>query len=89
MKRMSGFQKTLNLKNMKEALINYSGTQEELNKIWDMFHEMEVLGFISPDLWNRFYNACAGWVIEGDKVIDTRNDDKVVYEYSLGESYRA
>ena len=88
-KGTSNFQKALNLKNMKEALVNYSGTQDELYKIWHMFHEMEVLGFISPNLWERFYDETAGWVIEGDKVIDGRNGDKVIYEYSLGESYRA
>ena len=81
--------KTLNLKNMKETQVNYSGTQEEMNKIWDTLYQMVCLGFISNDLWMKFSDECQGWVIEGNKVIDTRHGDRVVYEYDLGETYRA
>lgn len=80
--------KALNLKNMKETLVNYSGTQDEFNKIWEGFYQMVCLGFISHDLWMKFSDECQGWIIDEDKVIDTRHGDRVIYEYSLGELYR-
>ena len=37
--------KALNLKNMKETIVNYSGDQKEFDKIWDGFyHRMGVHG---------------------------------------------
>ena len=47
--------KALNLKNMKETIVNYSGNQEEFNKIWDTFYQMSCIGFISQDTWRKFF----------------------------------
>lgn len=41
--------KLLNLKNMKETIVNYSGDQKEFDKIWDAFYEMACVGFIDSD----------------------------------------
>ena len=56
--------KALNLKNMKETIVNYSGTQEEFNKIWDAFYQMACIGFISQDTWRKFFDQCHGWYID-------------------------
>lgn len=47
--------KALNLKNMKETIVNYSGDQEEFNKIWDTFYQMACIDFISQDTWRKFF----------------------------------
>lgn len=52
--------KALNVKNMKETLVNYSGEQKELDKIWNTFWEMACLGFINQDEWKRFFDTCKG-----------------------------
>lgn len=68
--------KGLNIKNMKETLVNYcGGDQEEFNKIWDGFVQMANLGFITYDTWKKFFTEVAGWTIVGDKLIDIRWDD--------------
>ena len=42
--------KLLNLKNMKETIVNYSGDQKEFDKIWDAFYQMACIGFIDSDV---------------------------------------
>lgn len=81
--------KALNLKNMKETLINYSGLQDEMDKIWDTFHQMACMDFISHDVWMKFFNECSGWVIVGDNVIDAKHDNKVVWVYNPETTYKA
>ena len=41
--------KLLNLKNMKETIVNYSSDQKEFDKIWDALYEMACIGFIDSD----------------------------------------
>ena len=56
--------KLLNLKNMKETIVNYSGDQKEFDKIWDSFYDMTWFGFISYDTWGKFIDHCAGcWCV--------------------------
>ena len=81
--------KALNLKNMKETLINYSGFQNEMNKIWDIFHQMACMDFISHETWMKFFDECSGWVINGDNVIDTKRDNKVIWVYNPETTYKA
>ena len=56
--------KALNMKNMKETIVNYSGDQKEFDKIWDAFYQMACIGFISNDVWEKFYKQCAGWYVD-------------------------
>lgn len=56
--------KALNLKNMKETIVNYSGDQKEFDKIWDGFYQMACIGFISKDTWEKFSDQCAGWYVD-------------------------
>ena len=78
--------KALNLKTMKEALINYSSDSRDLEKIWDGFHMMYLIGFISSDTWTKFFDQCKGWYITSDlkEVRDSENDDKLVWSFSKG-----
>ena len=87
--------KALNLKNMKETLVNYSGDQKEFDKIWDGFYQMACIGFISQDTWRKFYDQCAGWYIDSENpcVRDERNCpngvDSIVWEYTADAEYKA
>lgn len=56
--------KALNLKNMKEKLVNYSECQSEFNKIWDAYYMMSCIGFIDQDTWKKFFDQCGGWYVD-------------------------
>lgn len=88
---MKNTAKALNLKNMKETLINYSGEQKELENIWNWFWHMATMGFITRDTWNRFYDQCAGWYVtdDGSCVRDMNRDDALVWEYTGDAVYTA
>ena len=87
--------KALNLKNMKETIVNYSGDQKEFDKIWNAFYQMVCIDFIIQDIWKKFFDQCAGWYIdeENDCVRDERNCpegvDFIVWEYTPDAEYRA
>lgn len=87
--------KALNLKNMKETLVNYSGSTKEFDKIWDNFYQMACMDFISQETWNKFFDQCAGWYIdeENQRVMDDRHCpegvDSVVWVYTPDAEYRA
>ena len=83
--------KGLNVKNMKETLVNYSGMQSELEKIWNTFYEMACLGFISDDAWDKFSAQCHGWYVtdDGSEVRDSAHDDKVIWAYTPHAEYQA
>ena len=87
--------KLLNLKNMKEALVNYSGDNEELNKIWDALHTMACIGFIDYDTWKKFFDQCHGWYVDEENacVRDEFNThegvDSIVWEYTSDAEYKA
>jgi len=83
--------KGLNLKNMKETLVNWSGSTEDLEKIWDTFYAMCTMRFISHDTWKKFYDECAGWYVteDGAEVRDSERDDKLIWAYTSDAEYRA
>lgn len=87
--------KSLNLKNMKETLVNYSGDQVEFSKIWDMFYQMTFIGFISFETWVNFSEQCRGWYYdeEGNCIRDERHCqegvDSIVWKYTPNSRYRA
>lgn len=85
--------KALNLKNMKETIVNYSGNRKEFYQIWDGFYLMACIGFISRDAWVKFSDQCAGWYVdEGNACVrDERNChggvDAIVWEYTPDAEY--
>ena len=87
--------KALNLKNMKETIVNYSGDHEEFDKIWDAFYMMACIGFISQDTWKKFSDQCAGWYVDDENacVRDGQHCpegvDSIVWEYTPDAEYRA
>lgn len=88
--------KSLSIKNMKETLVNYcGGDQEEYNKIWDTFHGMRCLGFISNEAWKKFFEQTSSWTIDGDYLIDIKTEE-IIFDFNNGdrnnreyEEYRA
>lgn len=86
--------KMLNLKNMKETIVNYSGDQKEFDKIWDSFYQMSFLGFISYETWQKFSDHCAGWYIDEENacVRDERHSfegiDSIVWQYTADAEYQ-
>ena len=83
--------KALNLKNMKETYVNYSGTQDEMDMIWNGFYRMACIGFISRDTWTKFYDKCKGWYIDENLacVRDSANEDEIVWAYTPDAEYKA
>lgn len=87
--------KAINLKNMKETIVNYSGDQNEFDKIWDAFYKMACIGFIDCDTWDIFSNQCAGWYIDEESacVLDQRHChngvDSIVWRYTPDAEYKA
>lgn len=88
--------KALNLKNMKEAIINYSGSQEEFDKIWDAFYQMSCVGFISQDIWIKFFNQCRGWYVDEESAcicdachLLADGTDSIVWMYKPDAEYKA
>ena len=82
--------KLLNLKNMKETIVNYSGDQREFDKIWDTFYQMSVIGFIDQDTWKKFFDQCNGWYVD-DKICGIRDDKTgaVIWKYNPMTEYKA
>lgn len=86
--------KLLNLKNMKETIVNYSGDQKEFDKIWDAFYQMACIGFISQDTWIKFFAQCVGWYVDEENacVRDKRNCpegvDAIVWRYVPYSEYK-
>jgi hypothetical protein len=87
--------KALNLKNMKETIVNYSETCDEFEKIWDTYYMMTCIGFISQDTWEKFFEQCAGWYVDEENacVRDERNCpegvDSIVWKYNSERKYQA
>ena len=87
--------KELNLKNMKETLVNYSRDQEEFSKIWDGFYQMAYLGFISRETWMKFARQCHGWYYDEycdcirDELHCPEGGDSIVWKYTPDAKYRA
>lgn len=83
--------KNLNLKNMKETLINYSECQSEFDKIWHAFYEMACVGFIDQNTWRKFYDQCKGWYVSEDEteIRDSEREDKLVWKYTSESEYKA
>ena len=87
--------KLLNLKTMKETLVNYSGNQEEFSKIWDMFYDLVCMRFISWETWMKFTEQCRGWYYDEycNCIRDERSCqegvDSIVWKYTPNDEYHA
>ena len=83
--------KNLNLKNMKETLVNYSEFQSEFDRIWHTFYEMACMGFISQDTWKKFYEQCKGLYVDeaNAEIRDSEQDDKIIWKYNPETFYHA
>lgn len=85
--------KSFNIKNMKEALVNFSGDQKAFAGIYTGFLRMARMGFISEETWEKFRDEVAGWYIweDGKRVCmrDARQDDGIIWEYTPDELYKA
>lgn len=87
--------KALNLKNMKETIVNFSGDQKDFDKIWDAFYQMACIGFIEQEVWKSFFDQCAGWYVDEENacVRDERNSpngvDSIVWEHTPDAEYKA
>ena len=87
--------KLLNLKNMKETIVNYSGDQKEFDKIWDAFYQMACIGFIDSNTWKKFFAQCRGWYVDEENacVRDEFNTpecvDSIVWKYTGEAEYKA
>ena len=87
--------KLLNLKNMKETIVNYSGDQKEFDKIQDAFYKMASIGFIDSNTWQKFSDQCRGWYVDEENacVRDELNApscvDSIVWQYTPDAEYRA
>ena len=86
-------EKRLTAKNMKETLVNWcDGDPKEYEKIYSLFVEMDKMGFISSYDWLMFGKDTWGWKIEGNYLIDTEEDNTVIFDFNsikYGGEYRA
>ena len=77
--------KTLNLKNMKETLVNYSGgDRDEFERIWNAFRDMRMLGFITPETWDKFFDQTASWCIDDDMHLINSLTGEVIFDFDNG-----
>ena len=87
--------KSLNLKNMKETIVNYSGEQKEFDRIWDAFYQMACVGFVSQDTWGKFVSQCGGWYVDDenacirDEWYCPEGVDSIVWKYTPDAEYKA
>lgn len=73
--------KALNVKNMKETLVNYSaGCYEDYEKMWNTFREMRMMGFISTEVWNKFFDQTKSWTIVDGILYDTEKE-KMIFDF--------
>jgi len=59
--------KGLNLKNMIEE---YKNAKCKMEKVWETFYNMHMMGFISSDTWAKFFDKCKDLHYEEDALFD-------------------
>lgn len=62
--------RTLNAKEIINALAIYSDDQRDLNEHWDTFNLMRRMGFITEEEWAKVFGTCSSWAFEGGKLVD-------------------
>lgn len=81
--------KNLNLKNMKETIVNYAGYQENFDKIWETFFNMVCFGFISRETWEKFYNQTKDWYVDEENACIREGTDTIIWKYTPEKEYKA
>lgn len=81
--------KNLNLKNMKETIVNYAANQKEFDKIWDTFYNMACMGFILPGTWKKFFEQTSSWYVDEKNACIRDETDNIIWEYTPDEEYKA
>ena len=81
--------KALNLKNMKETYINMTGSNEEMERIYNAFWEMSCLGFVKPETWTKFFNWAYYLHMSGDGESVLGEHDEIIWTYNPGSEYHA
>ena len=78
--------KELNVKNMKEALVNNAEDQESMDRIWYNFFDLANLGFIDINVWSEFMDQTKGWYFYEDDMMtcirDREDGDGIVWEFA-------
>lgn len=82
--------KYVSVKAMKEAYVNYTGDQEEMNKLYDSLHVVACAGLIGSNVWAKFSEDVAGWYYDDEfgAVVDDRTDE-VIWCYNPHKEYKA
>lgn len=82
--------KYVSVKAMKEAYVNYTGDQEEMNKLYDSLYTVACAGLIDSSVWEKFSEDVAGWYYDDElcAVVDDRTDE-VVWLYNPYKEYTA
>ena len=77
--------KRLTAKNMKETLVNWcGGDPEEFERIRYLFDEMNRMGFVGDYDLLMFEKETCDWKIDGNFLIDTADNDRVVFNFNNG-----
>lgn len=79
----------LNVKNMKERLVNYSGNYTDFENIWTTFQQMACMGFITNEEWKRFYDECKSWYIDEESAQVIDGNGNVIWTYNSETQYKA
>ena len=82
--------KYVSVKALKEAYVNYTGDQEEMNKLYDAIYTVACAGLIDSNVWKKFNEDVAGWFYDDElgAVVDDRTD-KVIWFYNPYAIYTA
>lgn len=82
--------KTLNIKNMKETLVNYSsGRQKEMDRIWKALYTMYQCGYITYSTWKDFFSQCRSWYMNEEKNCIQDENGEIIWQYEKDKYYRA
>lgn len=80
--------KAVSVKAMKCAYVNYTGDQEEMNKLYDALHVVACAGLIDSGAWAKFSEDVAGWYYDDElcAVVDDRTDE-LIWRYNPNKEY--
>lgn len=81
--------KCVSVKTMKEAYVNYTGDQEEMNKLYDALHVVACAGLIDSGVWAKFSEDVAGWYYDAELCGIVDEKDEVVWLYNPYKEYKA
>lgn len=67
---------TLTVKNM---IREYYNAKADMDTVWNTFHSMYLMNFITWEEWSKFFEKCKSWTYDPDEniVIDCSTDKEV------------